>query len=81
MTGDRGWKDNVFAERVIWSLKNECTRIRDPETGSQIRAALNKYVACYKLVREHSKLQKRTPAEAHGFSRKKNSELRRLYGC
>ncbi len=34
MTGDRGWNDNVITERVIWRNKNECARIRDPETGS-----------------------------------------------
>ncbi len=74
MTGCHGWKDNVFAERVIWSLKNECTRLRDLETGSQIRAALLEFVAYYNFVRLHSKLQGRTPAEAHGLSRKKNQQ-------
>ncbi len=81
MTGNRGWKDNVVSECVIWSLKNECTRLRDPETGSHIRAALELYVAYCNCVREHSKLQGRRPAEAHGLSQKKISELRGLYGC
>ncbi len=71
MKGSRGWKDNVFAERLIWSLKNECTRLRDLGTGSQIRTALAEYVAYYNFVRLHSKLQGRTPAEAHDLSRKK----------
>ncbi len=65
MDGKGGWMDNVFIERLWRSLKYECVYIHAFETGTELRAGLNKWISYYNTDRPHSKLGGATPNEAY----------------
>ncbi len=66
MDGRGRWMDNVFIERLWRSLKYECVYLHAFETGSELRAGLSRWIACYNARRPHSALAGRTPDEAYG---------------
>ena len=66
MDGRGRWMDNVFIERLWRSLKYECVYLHAFETGSELRAALSKWIGYYNAGRPHSGLDGRTPDEAYG---------------
>ncbi|KAF0146638.1 MAG: integrase, partial [bacterium] len=47
MDGRGRWMDNVFIERLWRSLKYECVYLHAFETGSELRAGLTRWIACY----------------------------------
>jgi len=65
MDGKGRWMDNVFIERLWRSLKYECVYIHAFETGSELRAGLNKWITYYNAERPHSKHGGATPDEAY----------------
>jgi putative transposase len=65
MDGRGRWMDNVFIERLWRSLKYECVYIHAFETGSELRAGLNRWIGYYNVDRPHSALAGRTPDEAY----------------
>jgi putative transposase len=65
MDGKGRWMDNVFIERLWRSLKYECVYIHAFETGSELRAGLNKWITYYNAERPHSSLGGATPNEAY----------------
>jgi putative transposase len=65
MDGKVRWMDNVFIERLWRSLKYECVYIHAFETGSELRAGLNKWITYYNAERPHSKHGGATPDEAY----------------
>jgi putative transposase len=59
--------DNIFIERLWWSVKYEDLYLRDYADGIQVRMGLEKYFKFHNQEREHSALGNRTPAEVHGM--------------
>ena len=59
--------DNIFIERLWWSVKYEDLYLHDYADGKQVRKGLDRYFKFYNLERGHSSLGNRTPAEVHGI--------------
>ena len=57
--------DNVFIERLWWSLKYEDIYIRDYQSVPALQAGLESYFAHYNNTREHQALDYKKPAEVH----------------
>lgn len=55
--------DNVFMERLWWTLKFEDIYPKDYSDGHALYRGLNRYFAYYNNERKHSALDRRTPAE------------------
>ena len=65
MDGKGAWMDNVFIERLWWSLKYECVYINEFEDGSSLRRGLKTWFDFYNYQRTHSSLDHQTPDEAY----------------
>ena len=65
MDGRGRWMDNVFIERLWRSLKYECVYLHAFETGSELRAGLDRWIAYYNAHRPHSGIAGQTPHEAY----------------
>jgi putative transposase len=57
--------DNVFIERLWWSVKYENIYPRAYEDANTLQAGLKKYFRYYNEERAHSSLDKRTPLEVY----------------
>jgi putative transposase len=57
--------DNVFIERLWRSVKYECIYLRDFDTVSSLRAALEEYLDYYNNIRLHQSLSYKVPREIH----------------
>jgi putative transposase len=57
--------DNVFIERLWRSVKYECIYLRDFDTVSSLRAALEEYLDYYNNMRLHQSLSYKVPREIH----------------
>lgn len=55
--------DNVFIERLWWTVKYEEIYPKEYEDGQALQEGLGDYVAYYNNERKHSGLDKKTPAE------------------
>jgi len=55
--------DNVFIERLWWTLKYEAIYPRDYTDGHALHNGLEQYFHYYNNERKHSALEKRTPAQ------------------
>ena len=55
--------DNVFIERLWWTVKYEDIYPRNYETGKALYCGLDTYFQYYNYERKHSSLDKKTPAE------------------
>jgi len=55
--------DNVFVERLWWTVKYEDVYPKNYEDGHDLYAGLEKYFRYYNNERQHSSLDKRTPVE------------------
>jgi putative transposase len=55
--------DNVFIERLWWTVKYENVYPRNYETGKALFRGLDTYFRYYNEERKHSSLDKKTPAE------------------
>ncbi len=56
MTGDKGWKDNIFVERFIWTLKNECSKLYEWRTGAEACRGIADFINYYNYVLGYSRL-------------------------
>jgi putative transposase len=65
MDGKGAWMDNVFIERLWWSLKYECVYINEFEDVRALRKGLDNWISFYNSKRPHSSLDDRTPDEAY----------------
>ena len=50
------WMDNVFIERLRRSLKYECVYLHAFETGSELRAGLDRWINYHNTARPHSRM-------------------------
>ena len=57
--------DNVFIERLWRSLKYECVYLHAPETGSEARTQIGRWINFYNTERPHSTFDGRTPHEVY----------------
>ena len=53
--------DNVFIERLWWSVKYECIYLQELDTVQQVWNLLKKYFLFYNNERPHQGLNYRTP--------------------
>jgi putative transposase len=58
--------DNVFIERLWWSVKYECTYLKQCETVSELHSTLSAYFDFYNNDRYHQSLDYQRPAEVYG---------------
>ena len=65
MDGKGAWMDNVFIERLWWSLKYECVYINEFEDGASLRQGLKTWINFYNSERSHSSLDHKTPDKAY----------------
>jgi len=57
--------DNIFIERLWWSLKYEDVYVRDYLDGAATRTGLDRYFRFYNTERHHQALDYRTPAAVY----------------
>jgi putative transposase len=65
MDGKGRWMDNFFIERLWRSVKWECIYLRELETGSQAREALDNWFRFYNEQRPHTAFDGRRPMEVY----------------
>jgi len=57
--------DNVWVERLWWSVKYECLYLKQFETVPQLKKALSRYFEFYNNRRYHQSLDYKTPKEVY----------------
>lgn len=65
MDGKGRWMDNVFIERLWRSVKWECLYLRELETGSQARRALEHWFHFYNEQRPHTAFDGKRPMDVY----------------
>lgn len=65
MDGRGAWRDNVFSERLWWSLKYQCVYLHKFEDGTSLHKGLATWIDFYNSQRPHSSLDHQTPDEAY----------------
>lgn len=65
MDGRGRCQDNIFVERLWWTIKYHYLYLHSFETGSQLRRGLSHWIQYYNEERGHSSLDDRTPDEVH----------------
>jgi putative transposase len=65
MDGKGAWRDNVFVERLLRSVKYEEVYLKAYDTVTDARSSISQYFAFYNQRRPHSSLDRRTPDEAY----------------
>jgi putative transposase len=55
--------DNVFIERLWWTVKYENIYPKDYDNGHSLYSGLDRYFSYYNEERKHSKLDKKTPSK------------------
>ena len=65
MDGRGRWMDNIFIERLWWSLKYECVYLNEFEDGKALRRSIKNWIDFYNAERGHSSLDDQTPDETY----------------
>ena len=65
MDGKGRWMDNVFIERLWWSVKYQDVYLKAYESISEARQGLIKYFDFYNRGRRHQSLDRRTPDDVY----------------
>lgn len=65
MDGRGRCQDNIFVERLWWTIKYNYLYLHSFKDGSQLRNGLNEWVRYYNQERGHSSLDDRTPDEVY----------------
>lgn len=66
--------DNVFIERLWWSVKYENVYLMGYETVSDLKAGLTRYFDFYCRRRPHQSLDNRTPWDVYSTARRKQNK-------
>ena len=69
MDGRGRCMDNIFIERLWWSLKYEAVYLHELTDGFEAERVIGDWIEFYNGERPHSTLARRTPAEAYGAAR------------
>jgi len=65
MDGRGRCQDNIFVERLWWTIKYNYLYLHSFKDGSQLRDGLNEWIRFYNRERGHSSLDDRTPDEVY----------------
>ena len=65
MDGRGRCQDNIFVERLWWTLKHSYLYLQAFDSGSELREGLAEWVRFYNYERGHSSLDDRTPDEVY----------------
>ena len=65
MDGRRRVQDNIFIERLWWTLKYHYLYLRSFDNGSELRKGLRYWFPFYNRERSHQSLDNRTPDEVY----------------
>ena len=65
MDGRGRCQDNIFIERLWWTLKYQYIYLHSFDTGKALRRGLAGWIQYYNLARGHSSLDDKTPNEAY----------------
>jgi putative transposase len=65
MDGRGRCQDNIFVERLWWTIKHQYLYLHSFDTGSALRKGLGAWIGFYNENRAHSALDNRTPDEAY----------------
>ena len=65
MDGRGRCQDNIFVERLWWTIKYNYLYLHSFKDGSQLRNGLNEWIRFYNRERGHSSLDDRTPDEVY----------------
>src|SRR5690625_7228588 len=65
MNGRGSWRDNVFAERLWWTLKFEGVYLRAYDDVREAREFISNHMRYHNTERQHSSLENRTPVDAY----------------
>ena len=65
MDGRGRCQDNIFIERLWWTLKHQFIYLHSFDNGKSLRRGLGKWIQYYNLVRGHSSLDDKTPDEVY----------------
>lgn len=65
MDGRGRCQDNIFIERLWWTLKHQYIYLHSFDTGKALRRGLAGWIQYYNLVRGHSSLDDKTPDEVY----------------
>jgi putative transposase len=65
MDGKARWMDNVFVERLWWSVKYQDVYLKAYESIAEVRKGLTRYFDFYNRSRRHQSLDRRTPDDVY----------------
>ncbi len=65
MDGQGRCQDNIFVERLWWTLKHQYIYLHSSDNGRSLRLGLAKSIQYYNLVRGHCSLDDKTPDEVY----------------
>lgn len=65
MDGKGRWMDNVFVERLWWSLKYEDVYLRAYDSITEARRRIRDWFEFYNMQRRHQSLNRHTPDQAY----------------
>ena len=65
MDGRGRCQDNIFVERLWWTLKHQYIYLHSFETGKALRRGLARWIRYYNQERGHSSLDDKTPDEVY----------------
>jgi putative transposase len=65
MDGRGRCQDNIFIERLWWTIKYQYLYLRSFDTGRALRQGLKEWIGYYNEERSHSSLDDRTPDEVY----------------
>jgi len=65
MDGRGRCQDNIFIERLWWTLKHQYIYLHSFDTGKSLRRGLGKWIRYYNHERGHSTLDDKTPDEVY----------------
>ena len=57
--------DNIFVERLWWTVKYHYIYLREFETGNELKQGLRNWFAFYNQERSHQSLKRKTPDEVY----------------
>ena len=65
MDGKGRWMDNVFIERLWWSVKYQDVYLKAYSSIAELRKGLRDYFDFYNSQRRHQSLDRRTPDDVY----------------
>jgi putative transposase len=65
MDGKGRWMDNVFIERLWWSVKYQDVYLKAYSSIAEVREGLREYFEFYNRRRRHQSLDRRTPNDVY----------------